>query len=698
MTDTYKFSLGARLHLNPSKGCIDSLFLFEKERIAAPVPLFAVKLRNRKGEHHIVDAFGCRYCGKDGKGDLLYSSPEINVALSCRQDGDALLWGIDVRNHTNCLLEWVEIMSLGVNPKLVGDGGEGEILFPYNEGALIKSVHQRESSWLNYQEPDYPSFGSFCIFPNMLSSQYLLYLLPQGGIYFAFHDESRTIKHIDFHPIQNALKLQMRAYCDAGYGEDYHMPYPAVMRLFEGDAYTGLSLYRGWFHHHLPAGLRPIEGDASLPGWYLDSPVVVAYPVRGHHDTDEMRPNRLFPYPNALPYLQEIGERTDSPCMALLMHYEGTAPWAPPYLWPPYGGEAMLSSFVDEIHKEGNYIGLYASGFGYTLQSNLIPSYQKRDEFQAKGYASLMCSNTDGSLASVTCRAQRAGYDVCPATKEAKQLLDVELGKAALSGVDYLQALDQNHGGSAYFCYSGRHGHVPAPGRWTWEESRKAIASIPRKEGVLLGCESGASEPFLDVLKFNDDRFELNYMIGEPFPAYSFLYHPYVHNFMGNQVCCPFLPTPTSFLYRMAYAFAAGDMLTLVLQDDGSISQAWGTRNEPPVDKEDALALAKNLNGWRRGNGKPYLLYGEMVRPEAFDCETREFPCQDGHTFVADSILTAAYSYHGRTAQFLVNYDLVPQKVVLPPHQSSLLDPHGEEISPQHEIEIPAKSAICIFY
>lgn len=696
MADIDEFPSGARLRLNPVRGCLESLTLFQEERIAQPVPLFSVKLRDSTGAHRIVDAFSCAYRGSLPDGRLHYSSPELDVFLSLKQEGDSLLWGIKVHNKTSCLLEWVELMSLGVNPKLIGDGGEGEILFPYNEGALVKSVRQRESSWLNYQEPDYPSLGSYCIFPNMLSSQYLLYLLPQGGIYFAFLDPKRTIKHIDFRPIGKALKIQMRAYCDVAYGEDYEMDYPALMRFFRGDAYTGLAFYRDWFRVHLPEGVRPIEGDKSLPNWYFDSPLVIAYPVRGHHDTDEMKPNRLYPYSNALPYLRDVQKKTDSPYMALLMHYEGTAPWAPPYLWPPYGGEEMFSSFVDQVHQEGDYVGLYASGFGYTLKSNLIPAYDKQKEFEERGYASLMCADTNGSLSSFTCRAQRIGYDVCPAQKEAKELLQKELGKAASSGVDYLQALDQNHGGSAYFCYSNRHGHIPAPGRWIQEESHKTITGIPRKKGVVLGCESAASEPFLDVLRFNDDRFELNFMIGEPFPAYSFLYHPYIHNFMGNQVCNPFLPTPLSFLYRFAYAFIAGDMLTLILQDDGNFSQAWGSKDEPPVNREDILSLAKNLNGWRRGKGKPYLLYGEMERPLPIACSKRAFPCQDGHLFEAPSLLCSAYSYRGRRAEFVVNYDLVPQKATLPAHQSLLLDPHGEELPPQEKVVIPARSAICL--
>ena len=53
----------------------------------------------------------------------------------------------------------------------------------------------------------------------------------------------------------------------------------------------------------------------------------MTYPVRGHVDLGDMTPNELYPYTNALPILDDLTKAFDSKVMALLMHWEGSAPW-----------------------------------------------------------------------------------------------------------------------------------------------------------------------------------------------------------------------------------------------------------------------------------------------------------------------------------------------------------------------------------
>lgn len=65
-----------------------------------------------------------------------------------------------------------------------------------------------------------------------------------------------------------------------------------------------------------------------------------------------------------------------------------------------FGGVDMFSAFVQKAHKENMLIGLYCSGFGYTLESKLVPEYQKRKEYEEKGLSRYMLADSDGTILS----------------------------------------------------------------------------------------------------------------------------------------------------------------------------------------------------------------------------------------------------------------------------------------------------------
>ena len=637
-----------------------------KNIVRGNVPFFAVKLRNEKGASRIVTAFDCLYVSSDEEG-AVYRHAEFDIHIFVVRRDRGLLWRACVKNKTKDLLEWVELGSFGVFEKLKDEeGGYGEIVYPYNEGALVTNMKQRMESPFTYIEPDYPSLGKYSVFPNMISSQFLAYIAEDVGVYLGLHDEERTTKHIDFRYAEGCIKLQMRTYCNADYGESYDMPFFLSMTVFRGDYCDACALYREWFEKHLPEGLGKISESDDLPAWYGESPIVVAYPVRGKFDTDAMVPNKLYPYQNALPYLKKISEQTESRVMSLLMHWEGTAPWAPPYVWPPYGGEKQFSEFLDAAHAEHILVGVYCSGMGWTQHSNLVDSYHMESVFCEENLGDIMCSDSDGTLKSKICTEQRVGYDLCPACEKTKEILSEEFGKVIRTGVDYAQIFDQNHGGNSYFCYSRHHGHIPAPGKWQAEQTNALLSRLD-KGRVLLGCESAAAEPFLANLKFSDNRFNLNYYIGTPIPIYSFIYHEYVNNFMGNQICMMLSKEEYNYSFRCAYSFISGDMLTAVMDDAGEIAYCWGTECfKTHTDREISLTILKNLNGWRQKGGKKFLHTGRMIKPLPITSGKNYFTLENGSKLWVDEVLTSSYEFRGERVQFIVNYNLHPVRVGLP--------------------------------
>ena len=623
------------LSVDFAAGHITSLILNGVERVVAATPLFRVRLRDEAGQAHHYTAYEAGTRAETKNGGLFCDFPapfEDLVVIVTLSDADGgVRWGITVNpNAKDAFAEWVDFPRVTL-PDLKRENPEagGEILLPYSEGILV-------------------------------SSQMMAYLWEDCGLYVGLHDSKRGVKALDFFRDGEGTTVQPRLFCGVDFGEYFETDYPVVWKATDGRWESAAEIYRVWFEANLPPRASKVKDDTTLPDWYEDSPLIVTYPVRGWHDTDVMDPNPMFPYTNALPVLDRIRKTTESRLMVILMHWEGTAPWAPPFVWPPYGGVESFSQFRDALHSEGDMLGVYCSGFGYTVKSRLVDDYAPVDDYEEKGLAAGMCAGPDGSIVSKICTAQREGYDICPASPVGRKLLDEAYAPLfEESGLDYVQILDQNHGGGQYFCYAKDHGHPPAPGAWMTQSMQDMLGGWNEKApSMLFGCESAAAEPFIGNLRFSDNRFELNYFTGRPVPLYAYLYHEYLRNFMGNQVCGDLRGEYETLCHRIGYSFAAGDCLTLVLSPDGRIQSYWGQRDLSDLpDEGKVLTFIRNLTRFYKEEGKPYLYAGRMIPALPVECPDRAFIGNWGTRPFSLPILhsTAWEAADGSRVQILVN-------------------------------------------
>jgi len=640
---------------------VTSILFNDEELIEKSIPLFKIKFRNHDATHFYKSSFDFTYKGfVNGAAKYVNDYAEVLITISRIDSG--LKFGIEVKNMTSILLEQAEIMSIGLYPKLEDEGGRGEVDIPYNEGARITSTSRRDATGLRYCDVEYPSGSAYYMYPNMVSSPFMSYICHKKGIYLGMHDKSFTPKHIDFHTVDGSIQTVMSVFTNCNYGENYTMNFDSVMTFFEGDYFDACEIYRKWFYENKPNDLKTIkEKYDEFPKWYHESPVVVTYPIVGSNDSDtEMKEGGFYPYTNALPVIKKYSEDMDSHIMTVLMQWESTAPWAPPYVWPPYGDVDNFYKFRDELHRDGNYLGVYTSGFGWTNVSHRR-KYDKTEEFEKNNLKEIMCSDSDGRIQSTIVTDIRFGYDICPKLEKSKQIFIDEAKKMTDAGLDYIQILDQNHGGNPYFCYSEKHGHVPAPGSWQIEETKKILNKID-KTHCLLGCESAASEPYIADLSFSDNRFPLIYHIGEAIPMYSYIYHEFVNNFMGNQVCNTLGNARYSYTYRLAYSFICGDMSTLIIDGNGKLHLTWGT--DTIIDDEMPKMFIRNINKWRIGKFMDFLHLGKMVKPMKYQCgkkpiESIMYKC----TLHLPSILSSAFTNGNETYQFFVNYDSVDEEI-----------------------------------
>lgn len=648
-----------------------SVKLFGKEILAESYPIFKIALRKLDGKEIICMSDEFEFIGaedENGISTLSYSCKdlglEVCVKIQCTDDISARI-NISNKNKDN-IVEYAELLPIVINNNLKGKGGDGSILWGFNEGGIIEDMEARERGIFPYNEPKYPSEGTMGIFPAIVETQMMAYMENGKGLYMATHDTKGEIKGIDSHLYGKGIKLRFRHYTGLRNGEDYTQPYDFVLKAFKGTWQNAADIYRDWFYKNHTRDFVRIADNTDLPEWYADSPLVVTYPVRGAYDTGDMSPNALFPYINAIEHIERLANETNSRIMVILMHWEGTAPWAPPYVWPPMGGEDELKKFSDALHNDNNILGVYCSGLGWTMQSNLLEEYNKAAEFEEKNLKDIMCLSPEGELPlSHICTAQRQGYDMCPTQEFTQKVISGEVEKMVDAGIDYIQVLDQNHGGTSYFCYSKEHGHPYVPGRWQTEGMRellKKLVDITHKDGkkVLLGCESAAAETYIPQLLFSDNRYQLNLTNGSyPVPLYGYIYHEFLNNFMGNQICDPidFEKYPFSLRLRLAYSYTAGDMLTVVMDQKGNITEHWGGEPSPIADRNATVKLIKSMQGYRRGYAKKYLYSGKMTNPFDTDSGVIDIELDCGYVYKAPSVFTSCWrSAEGECGQIFVNY------------------------------------------
>lgn len=645
---------------------------------------------------------------------------DARVTARCPERGTMTYWRFALENPTGDLLDFVDFPVIVTPDRLRGSGGDETLFWPGLDGAEVE-----DSSNPHYQPIEYPTHGIQGIYPGSCPMQFMAVYGPDAGLYAATHDASGTPKGIEYRRhAAGGLALEFRHFPGVAQARRMELPYETVLGGFSGGSWYGAAdIYRDWLEHSGMNRGAKLEDNPRVPGWLKDAaPIVVTYPVRAQTDSDtNFAPNCYYPYTAALPVLEDIARDAESPVLALLMHWEGTAPWAPPYVWPPYGGTNDFLAFVRALHAKGNLAGVYASGVAYTTQSYREKNYNRYTEFAKERVFNYVTGAPEGgpALNGACVGWIRDGYDLCPACGWVRDRVVKEIKKVLPSGVDYFQYFDQNMGGAPCWCYARNHGHPPAPGPWMtdamnalYRDAQRAGDDAGRR--VMFGTEASASEVFIPYLMMNDARNFLAFMRGTPVPAYAYVNHEYQNNFMGNQVTTQvlidFARSPLNYLWRLAYSFAQGDVPTVILGSPGQFVWAWGLTWAQPTrpDRGETLRLARNLNRWRRGAAKPYVVFGRMLRPWPLsECAKVDIYRPDVKAPMKfDALLACRYEHGGKTGQIVVNYTPQPQTAVLtglPAAVQIRTDASGTAAGVRHEtaagtlkITVPPLDAVLV--
>ncbi len=694
-----------RLSCSFCEGKLESLRLGEKELCQKAQSLFRLIASDEEGGLCEIGAEQFEKINQQPteKGQkLVYeayrAAGELRVIAEAEQRDDGIYWGISVENDTDLMIEKLFYPCIRTENNLEGEGGDYRLFLPCFEGTEIRKLQD-----IPGDEKEYPGF---------INMQYMAYYNRCGGLYLCAEDVTGTPKVIDCVKQGGGIDLLMGAFVAIAPKERYSLPYRIVTKAFDGGWQACAELYRDFVERSaFPLPPKLSERD-DVPQFIRDYALVTIYPVRSVVGVKSyFGPNEYMPYCNALKYLDDFELETESKLMSLLIGWEGSATWAPPLMWPPYGGADALCEFIREMHKRGHYVGLYGSGLNWTDKSILDTTCDFTSYRKEHGVDQFLCKKRDQSLdPDNQFPMLRTGFHMCPHCGGTKELIYRQISDMLDSDVDYLQYFDQNLGGRPAKCYAKDHGHPASYNVCASEdmvEIAEAICQMAAKKGksCILGCECAPADYLLRQFRFNDNRFHWAMQLSDfcgledavCVPAFQFVFAEYIKNFMGNQ--CGFtkaVPASNreSLLMRLAYAFAAGDLLTVTWKGGGEIHYDWGADWIEPGPPQVVLKrLIRNLCRFHRGEAYSYLTYGRMEKNIPFSGEGRYVMiAADGREICYPEVFSSVWSYQGKTIQIFVNHTSENKTIVSEGTFARYLD---EEASGAfHEITIPPYSAV----
>ena len=636
----FEFSVGGvSLRLSDSCGAVESLIAADgTARVVPSAEAFTLQLLDGKGEPTRLKS--SEFVFEPGRADCPQSAETrrvkdnapyhltwrhangLVVRMKVTAAGGEFRFKPSVENiPAGMLLEWFD----GPHVQVASDR---MLFWPYVDGIEVTDANRRRRPYRPISFRDRNWRDCYAIYPGNCQMQFLAAYKNGEGVYFSAIDGRHTQKGVNWERMgDKAVRFSLQTFCgdldaDGAWRPSFHY----ALRPFNGNWMDACEIYRDWVHT-----LPEFKARTKRPEWMYDSPVNLIYPVRGEGRDNlprNMGPNCYFPYINAMSAVEKYGKLLDSRIMALLMHWEGTAPWAPPYVWPPYGGEKALAEFRDALHRRGDLLGVYCSGTAWTQVSSIVPSYSLEQRFEDERLGRYMMRGPKGEITAGVCNgfdSQRLGYDMCLSVDWSVRTVIDEIAKMADFGIDYCQFFDQNLGGGWNLCYAKHHGHPPIPGAWATDAmlalQRKALAAA--KGGMLLGCEATAATPYVPQLFYNDVRSVIGFWKagmsgGRPVSGTSFVFHEWSCNFSGN-MCGSHDIDP---FYRWSYAFHNGDMLSLVLGPNDELVVGWGRSWEEKFPRQGELvSLVRRFNALRKKHPS-FLLEGKMVKP-FLTCETR---------------------------------------------------------------------------
>jgi hypothetical protein len=535
---------------------------------------------------------------------------DARVTIRCPAHEPLTYWNLEFDNRTGDWIGHIQFPVIEVPFDPPSGSDPCQILWSNQDGQLAGPLTPSTAMTIwGASQRNTPEVWRYNNYPGQWTSTQLMACYNRaGGLYVACDDPTGLPKYIGPLLEDDGVTMGLGHFPGTRAPGKTKLPYNVVLGAFQGDWYVAAEIYRNWTSKQ-PFCARKMSERSDIPKWMAESPVAIAFPMRGHGDWDPPAPINpdYTPATNALPFLDKLSAALESPLIPIVFNWEYGGPWVQPEAFPPIGGDAPMHEFMASAKQKGWHPMIYGDGLCWvTSQSNT--GYDGLPYFRAHGAEQAVARTWDGKLAE-DIWAWRKNYITCVAADKGREMLLGMTRGMAEFGPDVIQQFDQGPGPRA--CYSTGHGHPPVPGPWMTAAFNSLLKAdreeaLSKVAGVAMSCEGAPPETGLQEFQIWDARVSLC-------PLYSFLFHEYANGFQGfytNRV------SDEALRASVARAIVQGYMVNLTFRDKGLIAYDWDqTWSRAIPDQNAILDWTKRLNRFRAGIARDYLIYGRMLRP-----------------------------------------------------------------------------------
>lgn len=406
-------------------------------------------------------------------------------------------------------------------------GPEAAVVLPIADGALLENPteHLRDGVKRSYN------------YPGLASAQMMAAYDGRGGVLCYAADGQGDFKQLTLMRYGKLLILTFENVVYHLDPPDIVVPYSVELGAFEGGWQRAADLYKQWARKQ-DWCRAPLHGR-NLPADLAATSFSLGLNLR-EGGMDAKATNRIAEIPAVV---RGWRDGLAMPVNAVLLSWEKHGPWIAPDYFPPYGGDAAFRGLVDSLHRQGQHVMAYLSGYNVTLDKTArhgAPAF-RADPPNRKALEAAAIVGQDGNILTQGRAQEGTGMlaILCPSTALARRTVAEAFAKLRAYGVDRVQ-IDQVVGGGTPPCFSTRHGHPPAGGNSMYRSTVRLLDSLAGMDPAAVISLEEPGELFIPhVHQFHVREYMENYWPRDEdgvagVPLFNYLYHEFAMGYGGD--------------------------------------------------------------------------------------------------------------------------------------------------------------------